>query len=259
MPKQHLRTIDVARAVNVHPNTVRLYEEWGHLPPVPRGPNGYRLYTAAHVDQMRLARAALQWPYPGGKDPVIRLVKSAAQKKYPQAMESAYQFLSSVRAEQAHADAAAAFLERWASGQASDTTPRPLHIGAAASRLGVTTDMLRNWERSGLLHVPRHPRNGYRLYAAADIGRARIIRVLRQAGYSVMAILRMLLAFDTAPREGLLRSGASLRQLLDTPRPDEDVYHVTDRWLSTLAEVEQRALDVIQLLEAMTKKDQLRR
>ena len=33
----------------VHPNTVRLYEEWGFLPPVPRAPNGYRLYDQRHL------------------------------------------------------------------------------------------------------------------------------------------------------------------------------------------------------------------
>ena len=51
-----LRASDIAKAVGVHPNTVRLYEEWGFLPPVPRSPSGYRLFTAAHLDQMRLAR-----------------------------------------------------------------------------------------------------------------------------------------------------------------------------------------------------------
>lgn len=256
MPKRFLRTVDIARAANVHPNTVRLYEEWGYLPPIPRAANGYRLFTPAHAVQMRLARAALQAPYPGGKEPVIQLVKSASIGEFDDAMESAHQYLANIRAEQAHADAAAAFLEQWAGGQTIDTTTHNLHIGAAANRLGVTTDRLRNWERNGLLHVPRHPKNGYRLYGAADLGRARIIRVLRQAGYSVMAILRMLLALDAAQGEVLLAEGKTLRQLLDTPRPDEDVYHVTDRWLSTLAEVEQRALNLIQMLSATIEKDQ---
>ena len=36
MTPHHLRTSEVAQAAGVHPNTVRLYEEWGFLPPVPR-------------------------------------------------------------------------------------------------------------------------------------------------------------------------------------------------------------------------------
>ncbi len=60
MPPKYLRTSDIARAVGVHPNTVRLYEAWGFLPPVPRSPKGYRLYTGTHLDIMRLARTARQ-------------------------------------------------------------------------------------------------------------------------------------------------------------------------------------------------------
>jgi DNA-binding transcriptional MerR regulator len=98
--------------------------------------------------------------------------------------------------------------------------------------------MLRNWERNGLIEVPRDPRNGYRLYGAAEIGRLRVIRTLRRANYSLMAILRMLLNLDQGKKE-------DLRQVLDTPRPDENVYSAADQWLSTLAELEQRAMDVI--------------
>lgn len=244
MPRRYLRTSDIAAATGVHPNTVRLYEEWGYLPPIPRSPSGYRLFTEDHLAQMRLARTALHWPYPGGKAPVVELVKSAAAGDLGHALELAYKYLANVRAERAQAEAAAAFLEHWAEGKATDTTGQPLRIGQAAQLLGVTVDMLRNWERNGLLDVPRDPANGYRQYGAAEIGRVRVIRMLRQAGYSLMAILRMLRAFDAGHSD-------DLRTVLDTPRPDEDMYHVTDRWLSTLAEQEQRALDIIELLAAM--------
>jgi DNA-binding transcriptional MerR regulator len=58
-PPRPLRTSDLARAVGVHPNTIRLYEAWGFLPPVPRSVRGYRLFTQVHLRQMRLARVAL--------------------------------------------------------------------------------------------------------------------------------------------------------------------------------------------------------
>ena len=61
-----LKTAQIARAVGVHVNTVRLYEARGLLPPVPRAANGYRLFTRRHVEQMRLAYMTLTWPYPGG-------------------------------------------------------------------------------------------------------------------------------------------------------------------------------------------------
>ncbi len=246
-PRRYLRTADLAKAAGVHPNTVRLYEAWGFLPPVRRGANGYRLFTAAHLDQMVLAHTALRWPYPGGKQPVLELVQRAARGDLGGALELAYQYLAQIRAELAQAEAAAELLERWAGGAAADATARRLPVRRAAQLLRLTPDTLRNWERNGLLKVPRDPHNGYRLYGAAEIGRLRVIRMLRQAGYSPMAILRMLRFLDQG-QEG------SLRQVLDTPHPDEDVYSAADRWLTTLRSQEQRARDVIAQLETMIRK-----
>jgi hypothetical protein len=45
-----------------------------------------------------------------------------------------------------------------------------------------------------------------------------------------------------------------LRRALDTPRPDEDAYLASDRWLSTLADQEQRAQSIIALIEEMLQK-----
>ena len=243
---RYLRTSEIAHAVGVHPNTVRLYEEWGFLPLIPRGANGYRQFTRAHLDQMRLARTALHGGWPGRsiRESAVALVKRAASGDLGGALELAYDHLVLVQGERAQAEAAADLLERWARGAPADTTDQPLRIGDAARLLGVTTDMLRNWERDGLIDVPRNPHNGYRQYGAPEIGRLRVIRMLRRAGYSTMAILRMLIQLDRGEE-------TNLRQALDTPRPDEDVYTAADRWLSALAEYEQRAQSMIAQLERM--------
>jgi DNA-binding transcriptional MerR regulator len=236
--RTYLRTSDIAKAVGCHSNTVRLYEEWGFLPPIPRSRTGYRLFTEEHLDQMRLARTALRGPWPGHKikGAALALVRLASKGDLGGALEAAYHYQSLVRAERAQAEGAAELLARWAGGAATDSTEESLRIGQTAQLLRVTVDMLRNWER-----------NGYRLYGAAEIGRLRVIRMLRRAGYSVMSILRMLLHLDQG-REG------DLRQVLDTPRPDEDAFSATDQWLSTLADLEQRAADLIRQLEEMIRK-----
>jgi DNA-binding transcriptional MerR regulator len=246
--REHLYTSEVAREVGVHANTVRLYEEWGLLPPVPRSPSGYRLYGRAHLDQMRLARTALHGPWPGRniRRSVQEMVRQAATGDLGGALEMAYRHLALVQAERAQAEAAVRLLERWAGGTALDTTARPLTIGQAAALLGVTADALRTWERNGLARIPRHPHSGYRLYGAAEIGRLRVIRMLSRAGYSQMAILRMMLHLDAS-------AGTGLRQALDTPGPDEDVHVAADRWLSSLAQQEERAADLIDQLEAMIR------
>jgi DNA-binding transcriptional MerR regulator len=244
MARKSLRTHELAAAVGVHVNTVRLYEAWGFLAPVPRSAAGYRLYTRDHLEQLRLARLALQWPYPGGKQVVLDLVAAAVAGDLGMAMELAYLYLANVRRERTLAEAAIEFLERWARGQVLDTSRRTMTIAQVADHLGVTVDQLRNWERNGLLTVPRDPITGYRLYGAREIGRLRVVRMLRQGGYSVMAILRMFQRFDAGQIE-------LLREALDTPPEDEDIQTVADRWLTTLGAQEQRAQAVIKQVATM--------
>jgi len=241
-----LRTSDLARAVGVHPNTVRLYEAWGFIAPAPRTPKGYRQFTPIHLLQMRLARAALRCAWMGGETrrAALETVYRSAASQWEAAREQARSLLALVRAERAQAEAAAAHLKSWARGE--DPLPSdPLHIGQAAQLLNVSVDALRNWERNHLLRVPRDPRNGYRLYGSAELGRLRVIRMLLRSGYSTMAVLRMLLQLDQGYQ-------GDLRQALDTPRPDEDVNYASDRWLTTLGDMEQHADQALDLVSTQT-------
>lgn len=248
----HLRTSDLAKAVGIHPNTVRRYVDRGLLPPVERSPSGYRRFTQRHLDCLRLARLVYSGPYPGKAifQSGARIVQTAVSGNLHGALALAHRHLALVQAERAQAEMAAAILERWAAGTtaADDTgTMQPLPIGQAARVLSVSIDVLRNWDRSGLLAVPRDPANGYRRYGAAEISRLRIIRMLSRSGYSMSAILRMLLQLDQGEKN-------DLRRALDTPRPDEDVYLASDRWLSTLAEQEERSHNIIALVEEISHK-----
>ena len=249
MERRYLRTMDIAHALAVHPNTVRQYEEWGLLPPIPRTPSGYRLFTEKNLDQMRLARTAMAYTWLGGDigQTSYKMIRQAAVDDLGGALERAYEILVYVQAERAQAEVAAALLERWAQGTVTDATLKTMRIGEVAAYLNVTTDMLRNWERNGLIRVPRNPYNGYRQFGAKEISRLRVIRVLRRSRYSMMAILRMLLQLDSGNPEGL-------RQVLDTPRSDEDIGSATDKWLSTLARIEPCVRDTIEQLERMLQK-----
>jgi DNA-binding transcriptional MerR regulator len=95
-----------------------------------------------------------------------------------------------------------------------------------------------------LIDVPRDPINGYRRYAAREMSRLRVIRMLSRAGFSTSAILRMLLQLERGET-------TDLRRALDTPRPDEDVYTAADRWISTLTSQEHRARTIKALVEEM--------
>ncbi|MBN2005362.1 MAG: MerR family transcriptional regulator [Anaerolineae bacterium] len=254
MPSRYLRTSDIAFALVVHPNTVRVYEKWGLLPPVVRVGKNYRQFTEAHLDQMRLVRSAMHFTWIGGelRRTLYGMITLTANGDLSNALEQAHGVLKMIRAERVQAEAAAALLERWARGLAPSDACEPLHIKDAAQLLAVSSDKLRNWERNGLIKVPRDPHSRYRVYGPEEIGRLRIIRTLRQARYSTMAVLRMLVQLDEGRRE-------DLRRALDTPDPDEDIVYVTDRWLSTLAHLEPRAEDIVAQVEAMLERQVLQK
>lgn len=238
MASRYLRTSEIARDLGVHVNTVRMYESSGLLPDIPRAPNGYRQYSPAHLEQARLVHLTLRWPYVGDKALLLDLIKNATGGDLGMAMEQAYQYLALVRVERTFAESAIEFLERWAAGHVMDAPRQRVHISKAARHLNVTVDMLRNWERNGLVDVPRDPSNQYRLYGTAEFGRLRVIRMLVKSGYSLLAILRMLRQIDAG-------EAGDLRSALEMPPDDEKLLMAADRWLSTLIELEQRAQAMI--------------
>lgn len=243
-----MRTVDLARASLSHPNTVRLYEEWGFLAPAERGANGYRLWTGEHLDQMVFARAALDgfWPGRAIRRSALALVRLAASDGAAAALPAAAAHAELVRGERRRAEAAAAYLQEWAS-RAPASSADAVPAREAARLVGATAEQLRNWERNGLIDAPREDRTGRRLYGSAELGRARVIRALLLAGYSMMAIRRMTAELDRG------RTG-SLAAVLDTPREDEDVLTAFDRWLSFLSDQERRAEHLIDLLRARLSK-----
>jgi DNA-binding transcriptional MerR regulator len=243
-----LRTSDLARAVGIHPNTVRLYVEWGLLPPVERNESGYRLFTQKHLDCLRLARMIYSSEYPGRdlRASSNEIIQRAVVDDWTGALEKAREHLSAVKAELKSANQAADLLEHWAQNIKADTDEEPLAMGEVSKLLGVSLDVLRNWERNGLIKVRRNSYNNYRLFSQRDIERLRIIRMLSHAGYSHMAMLRMFIELDGGKTRGL-------KKALDTPRADEDIFTAADHLLSTLRGQEKLAKNVIKLIEKIIK------
>lgn len=241
---KYLRTSDLARAVGVHPNTVRLYVNWGLLPPVERSPSGYRLFTPHHLDCLRLARLIYASEYPGRelRASSREIIESARTGDWQGALEKAREHLHFVKAELEQADQAANLLEHWAQNMAEDSDEEPLAIGEVSKLLGASLDVIRNWERNGLIRVRRNSYNGYRLFGKREIERLRIIRMLSHAGYSHMAMLRMFIELDGGNTH-------DLKKALDTPRPDEDIFTAADHWLTTLHAQEICAGKVVELIE----------
>ena len=245
MTVKYLHTSHLARAVGAHPNTVRKYADWGLIPPVERSPAGYRLFTQRHLDCLRLARMIYAAPYPGRGFRALgnEIIQKAVVDDWQGALDKAHEHLALVRSELEQADTAANILEHWAQNLKEETKDKnPLAIGQVSKILGISIDVIRNAERNGLITIPRNSYNNYRLFGNREIERLRIIRMLSKAGYSHMAILRMFLELD----KGNIRD---LKKTLDTPRPDEEIFGVADRWLTTLHAQEKMARDVIRFIE----------
>jgi DNA-binding transcriptional MerR regulator len=229
---------------------VRLYEKWGLIPPVERGPYGYRRFTQRHLDCLLLARMVFKSPYTGRsiRRSGVRIIEAVVSGDLKGGLTQAIELRTLVQAERHQAEEAASVLERWAAGELVEEKMEPVHSARAARILRISKDVLRNWERNGLIHTPRHPDNRYRLYGSDEIQRLRIIRLLSQAGYSQMAILRMVTQLDRGKTH-------DLRRALDTPLPGEDILTAADRWLSTLQEQADQSDKIIAFVRELLDRD----
>ena len=81
-------TTDVAKIIGIHPNTVRMYEEWGLIPFAERKPNGYRIFTDFHIEQLRLARIGFQIEVlqNGLRKKVVETIKFSAKREFEKAL-----------------------------------------------------------------------------------------------------------------------------------------------------------------------------
>jgi DNA-binding transcriptional MerR regulator len=196
-----MRTSELAKFFGVHPNTVRLYEEWGYLPPIPRDHSGQREFTEKHVEQMRLARHTLHnapRSDPQLKDSYKELVWLASAGNLQLAVTQAHKHLAMVRLARERARDAHEFLQGVLPENIAHVTNPPLRIHQAASFIDVSVPVLRRWEFSGVIRVPRNPKNNYRMYGRNEIGWLLVVRSLRQAGYMISACRRLIDPYQKA-------------------------------------------------------------
>ena len=245
------RTIDLARAAGVHPNTVRLYERIGFISPAPRAANGYRVFGEQHLYQIRICRCIYDYSYLGrglrrASDNVIR---ATGAWNVPLARRHAEEYLALVKHELAVARQTAGILERWAKGTPPAAGGKTYTRGEMAAQIGVTEEALRNWERNGLLRVPRIGPNRTRVYGEAERERLRVIYMLRQSGYSMSAIHNSLRRYDEGDAAGVIEA-------LGTAESAEGTTWtwVRDHWIEALEGARQGAERILLLLEEARSK-----
>ncbi len=241
-------TSQIAKIVGVHPNTVRMYEEWELLQVPERKKNGYRIFTDIHIDQFHLVKKAFQIPViqAGLRKKIIAAVKYAAKYQFDEAIVCTKQYIKTAENEIQHAIEAAQITNELFYSKIQ-TENKLLKRAEAAQELGITIDTIRNWEMNGLLKVKRKA-NGYRIYNSKDINRLKVIRSLRCANYSLVAILRMLNALDAKV------DNVTAMEILNTPSEDEEIIDVCDRLIESLKTAKENAEEVQKLLIEMKNK-----
>ena len=240
-------TTEVAKIIGIHPNTVRMYEIWELIPLAERKPNGYRIFTDFHIDQLRLARIAFQIEVlqNGLRKKVIEIIKLSAKSDFDKALVFAEEYLSQIQREQRNAEEAIGIAKQILLGNSVESALF-LKRKEVSDYLDISIDTLRNWERNGLLQIKRK-QNGYRVYTSNDIERLKMIRTLRLANYSLEAILRMLNALEQNPQ-------INIKQVLNTPQSDSDIVSVCDKLISSLKDAEKNAEKMINIILEMKAK-----
>ncbi|MGM0215993.1 MerR family transcriptional regulator [Enterococcus sp. AZ109] len=233
-------TSQVAKLVNLHPNTIRRYEEWELIPKPKRAVNGYRIFTDYHVELIQLARIAFEIEIlqSGLRQKMWKVIRALATYDFQLANQNLTDYQTAVNQEIDRAHEAIEIVEGMLQNAVDENIPKSLTRSEAAAYLEVTVDALRNWELNGLLTVKRSA-NRYRIYNETDLNRLRIIRTLRAANYSLESILRLLLTLDQ-------RCVSSIKNVLETPKPDEDLIAVCDQLLTSLELAQKNAIIVRQ-------------
>ncbi|MCG8402837.1 MAG: MerR family transcriptional regulator [Firmicutes bacterium] len=172
----------------------------------------------------------------------------SASGSYAAAIQAAREHLALVVSEREKAAIAARLLEEWATGGVDRPGPTVRwKTKEIAYRLDISPDMLRSWERNGLIAVPRDPENGHRIYGPREMERLYMIRALRKARFSLMSIHVMFRHYDRGVRDGL---AGILNEL---PPDEENIFFNTNQWLTKVKSIEDSAREMISRLSGIRK------
>jgi DNA-binding transcriptional MerR regulator len=188
----HYRTIDIAREVGIHVNTVRLYEQIGFISTAPRTVSGYRIFSEKHLYQTKIARLILHGTWPGKtiRNSGMRIVISMKEWDLNAAYQYAGEYIKTINEEREKALAAIETLENWGKNIYATPNDNTYNRNQTAAIIGTSPETLRNWERKGLIKVPQN--SFKRVYSLIEIERLRVIYVMLQSNFTIAEILERL-------------------------------------------------------------------
>ncbi|MBY0098357.1 MerR family transcriptional regulator [Mesobacillus maritimus] len=222
-----MRTSEIAELVQVHPNTVRLYEEWRFISPVPRRANGYREYSDLHLMQMKIARLAFNQEFIQNnlRKKATQIVKLSGREQFKDSLQAAESYLDYLQSEYDYALKAIETVKHLLENKS--ITGKMYSHKSVAAMLQLTEETLRNWERNHLYTVKRNAQNR-RIYTERDIQKLLVIRTLRSAHFSITSIAHLFQKIEQSNKN------TDLLQILQTPAFSKEFFHVTDDLINQL-------------------------
>lgn len=241
------KTSEVAKLIEIHPNTVRMYEDLELISKPIRKGNGYRVFTDLHIYQLKLARKAFEVEVlqNGLRKKAIAIVKMSAKQDFDEAIVLTKEYIKSIKKEIDNANEAVDIAGKLMN-RLNYEKDFNLKRKEASELLGISMDTLRNWEMNGLVNIKRK-KNGYRIYTYEDIQRLKVIRSLRCGNYSLSAILRMLNKLSE-------HNEADINEVLNSPNENEDIISVCDKLIISLNLAAKNAEEILEMLYEMKRK-----
>ena len=241
------KTSEVAKLIEIHPNTVRMYEDLELISKPIRKGNGYRVFTDLHIYQLKLARKAFEVEVlqNGLRKKAIAIVKMSAKQDFDEAIVLTKEYIKSIKKEIDNANEAVDIAGKLMN-RLNYEKDFNLKRKEASELLGISMDTLRNWEMNGLVNIKRK-KNGYRIYTYEDIQRLKVIRSLKCGNYSLSAILRMLNKLSEDHK-------ADINEVLNSPNENEDIISVCDKLIISLNLAAKNAEEILEMLYEMKRK-----
>ncbi|WP_139417707.1 MerR family transcriptional regulator [Agromyces laixinhei] len=237
-------TSQVAAASSYSVQQIRDLERLGVIPSSARQSNGYRRFTRIHVTALRAYRDLAI-----SVGPVAARATMQDIRRLPHDEAVARIVVLHVGLARQREDALAALraLDSIVDESADEPPVVPgdsMSITELSAALGVRASTLRFWEAEGLVAPERGGSQSVRCYPPGAVRDARVVAALRAGGYRIPAIhgvmvslrdldsatdareaLRSQLSNIAARSVALLRAGADLAELLESPAPGNAMSH----------------------------------
>lgn len=175
-----IRPVDIARKLGISTTTLRKYEEFGLVPPVPRSATGYRMYTDEHIAYLVCAREML--PAFTIKE-IAKIFKAVMTKKIDVALWIANKAQADLHREKIIAEKIVQKLLQ-KNGKQISTSREKLTINEVSLETGIPATTIRYWDKVGLISVQRSMENNYRLFTEEHVKQILAIYALNFSVYA---------------------------------------------------------------------------